>query len=501
MKPKLKLNSFNILFLRIKNTFLVLAKFFSDLKKCYLAMTGRERLCFFSFMVLSFFFLSLKSYNIYIDSTVLAPAEGGKYQEIVIGETKTLNPILVQTDAGKSTAKLIFSSLIKITGQNDIEPSVAEKWEVSPDGKVYTFFLNREAAFSDGMPLTAKDVVYTLDLIKDQNYKSPLYPLWVGIEAEIIDDYTLRFVLPTSYGPFLYNCDFGIIPSHLSKEEFNRNVVASGRYQVSKVEVTGSKITALILQRNDHYFGQKPYITEICLSYTDDTNGAIKSFSSDKKVHAIFGVSAGFAKKMDYSSGRKLGLVINTKDQWLSDPENRRKLLAGESFESKIQLSLITQDNQRQVEKANSIKSSFIKQNVDLDVKVYDSIKFQEALSSRKYQLLLHGFNFAHDRDPYAFWHSSQIDKLNYSGFSDKALDILLEDARMTIDKTERNQLYDQIFEKVAENSLGRFYDPLEFGFSIKDNLMGVSKINGIEAYSRYDKIEEWYLKQKRVRR
>ena len=122
----------------------------------------------------------------------------------------------------------------------------------------------------------------------------------------------------------------------------------------------------------------------------------------------------------------------------------------------------------------------------------------QEALSKKDYELLLFGFDFGYDPDPYVFWHSSQMENMNFAGFSDKNSDILLEDARMLTDYTARNAKYNQFFDTIKNEALGVFYDPITFSYAVKPEVKN-AKVNSSEVDYRYDGIEKWYLKTKRI--
>jgi oligopeptide transport system substrate-binding protein len=106
---------------------------------------------------------------------------------------------------------------IKTAADGSIVPALAERWDISSDGKVYTFYLRRNAKWSDGSPLTAADYVYSYRRVVDPNFASEnasvMFPILnaedifgglkpldsLGVAA--VDDYTLRFSLenPTPY--------------------------------------------------------------------------------------------------------------------------------------------------------------------------------------------------------------------------------------------------------------------------------------------------------------
>ena len=75
-------------------------------------------------------------------------------------------------------------------------------------------------------------------------------------------------------------------------------------------------------------------------------------------------------------------------------------------------------------------------------------------LKDKKYELLLYGFNFGHDIDPYPFWHSSQLEQSNFSGLSDKKIDVAIEGARQIADSAVRKTKYDEMI-KSADETFG----------------------------------------------
>jgi peptide/nickel transport system substrate-binding protein len=94
-----------------------------------------------------------------------------------------------------------------VTGTK-VVPGVAKSWEVSDDGKVFTFFLRRGLKWSDGVPFTADDIMFYFEDMLGNEDLSPSFPSWlvVGeqpVQVEKIDDYTVRFEFAQSYGLFL----------------------------------------------------------------------------------------------------------------------------------------------------------------------------------------------------------------------------------------------------------------------------------------------------------
>src|ERR1700720_2357286 len=128
----------------------------------------------------------------------------------------TFNPVLV-TDASSSQAiGDLFEGLVKDNPLTLLpEPDLAERWELSDDGKTITFHLRHDVKWSDGVPLTARDVLFTMRVIYDPKVpNSGSFTLTVDgkpIKAEAPDDYTVVMHLPRLFAPLLYAIGFPII--------------------------------------------------------------------------------------------------------------------------------------------------------------------------------------------------------------------------------------------------------------------------------------------------
>jgi peptide/nickel transport system substrate-binding protein len=181
----------------------------------------------------------------------------------------TFNPVLV-TDASSSQAiGDLFEGLVKDNPLTLLpEPDLAERWELSDDGKTITFHLRHDVKWSDGVPLTARDVLFTMRVIYDPKVpNSGSFTLTVDgkpIKAEAPDDYTVVMHLPRLFAPLLYAIGFPIIPAHvlqhaLDSGQFNRTwgidtppdkLIGNGQYRMERY-VPGQLIA---LKRNPDYW-------------------------------------------------------------------------------------------------------------------------------------------------------------------------------------------------------------------------------------------------------
>lgn len=182
---------------------------------------------------------------------ISVPRAGGSLTEGIIGTPRFINPVLAISDADKDLTTLIYSGLLRVGENGKLTPDLAEKYELSPDGLVYTFTLRENLTWSDDLPLTAEDVQFTIEKIQDPNIRSPKKSAWDGIEVAALDERTITFTLKKPYAPFLENMTVGILPKHLwgklSAEEFgfssyNTNPIGSGPYQVEEISQTASGI-------------------------------------------------------------------------------------------------------------------------------------------------------------------------------------------------------------------------------------------------------------------
>ncbi len=143
------------------------------------------------------------------------PINGGVLKEGIIGTPRFINPALAITRADQDVSALVYGSLMKIGLDGSLEPDIAESITTSQDGLTYNVIIRKDIRFHDGTPLTARDVVYTIELIQNPDLKSPLRGNWSDVTVEEIGEYELNVVLKDPYAPFSENFLVGILPAHL----------------------------------------------------------------------------------------------------------------------------------------------------------------------------------------------------------------------------------------------------------------------------------------------
>lgn len=163
------------------------------------------------------------------------PAEGGVYTEGVFGAVDNLNPLFASTPAERAASRLLFASLLTYDTKNDLVGELAEHWQVDATGKMYTVTLRPQAKWHDGMPITSDDVVFTFNLIKNADTRSPLYAGWRNIVVEKVDDLTVRFTLPVTYAAFPNALVQGILPQHVLAGVYPTEMRTTGFNRAPKV--------------------------------------------------------------------------------------------------------------------------------------------------------------------------------------------------------------------------------------------------------------------------
>ncbi|MEK7173460.1 MAG: ABC transporter substrate-binding protein, partial [Patescibacteria group bacterium] len=209
--------------------------------------------------------------------SVAVPADGGIIREGIIGIPRFINPLFATSDTDRDLTNLVYTGLLRHDGNGNLIPSLAERYEISEDGLTYTFHLKKDAKWSDGTPCTADDVLFTISLAKDPQYRSAVQPNWEGVTVTKTDDYTAIFTLAKPYAPFLENTVLGIMPKHawngvlpaeFGLSEKNLRPVGAGPYRVvSFTQNTSGRITSFLLEPNPYFLPHAPYISNLELFF------------------------------------------------------------------------------------------------------------------------------------------------------------------------------------------------------------------------------------------
>jgi len=234
--------------------------------------------------------------NFYWTHSTIVPTAGGSYTEGLVGTIRHVNPLFAQTsDADMDLTALTFSGLLNFS-ENGFTKDLAEDYQISADQKVYTFQLRQDVLWHDGEKFKADDVIFTFERINIPETKTPIYFNFKGAKVEKIDDYTVRFTLSESFAPFLESLTIGILPQHIwenippenmSLAEYNLKPIGTGPFKFkSLVKNKNGTIKNFNLERNNDYYGTKPYIDELTFKFHSDFAQAVDALNN-KNVEGI----------------------------------------------------------------------------------------------------------------------------------------------------------------------------------------------------------------------
>jgi peptide/nickel transport system substrate-binding protein len=202
-------------------------------------------------------------------------------------DIKNFNQAIFYDSASWFLTTSIFSRLVVMDygPPFEIHPQLAEKWEVTPDAKVFTFHLVKNAKWHDGKPVSAADVKFTYEGVVEQ--KGPAATFLSDIASiETPDNYTVKISLKEPNAGFLYGIGvyprLPILPKHLYDgtkwldNPNNMKPVGSGPFKFQEY-VPGDRV---VLVANEEYFGGRPYMERVVWKLIPDERAALAAFEA-----------------------------------------------------------------------------------------------------------------------------------------------------------------------------------------------------------------------------
>lgn len=316
-----------------------------------------------------------------------AKARANAADTLVVGMTEAKGdflPVYYSTTYDDYIVSLIFDGLITNDKEGNVVPRVAEDYEISNENKTYTFHLKKDITFSDGTPLTAKDVAFTYTALADPKYDGR-YTSTVqeivgydeyngegkdadGVHIEgfdyqinelegikVIDEHTVSFTFKEAKVDNLYGfLDVYIMPEHIygfekgnaqvMRDKMNANeIIGSGRYTMVNFEPK----QFVELTANPNWYGGDINIKNIVCKFTtpDTFMQELKTGSIDMQLQVPANndnkAQIEDAKVLDINAYPDNGygyLGFNLRDERLADQQVRQALVYGFNREAFIGL-------------------------------------------------------------------------------------------------------------------------------------------------------------------
>jgi peptide/nickel transport system substrate-binding protein len=207
---------------------------------------------------------------------------GGTLSYGEYGRPATLDPITSNDMIAMRISELIFSGLVGIDEKQEIVPDLAERWDISEDGRIYTFYLRKDVTWhpregEPPVPFTADDVVFTHKIMMHPQTITPLKVRYEFIDTVTkLDDYTVEFTLKRPILNALAKFSFKVIPKHgpqnsefLSREDpFVQHPIGTGPYVFKNITPEGE----IVLTANENYFKGRPHVDKFIARPFADQN-------------------------------------------------------------------------------------------------------------------------------------------------------------------------------------------------------------------------------------
>ncbi|WP_153732381.1 ABC transporter substrate-binding protein [Sporosarcina obsidiansis] len=431
------------------------------------------------------------------------PIEGGKLTIVDLNDAQGLDPHSETNAQSMHYIENMYNTLFKYKEgtYGEIEGDLVEEYEISEDGKVYTFTLHEGVKFHNGDDLTSKDVKYSIERIVEQLVRAPQFEDVESIETP--DDKTVIVNLKKPVAPFLTFLAYpmnAIVNQTVVEEnggKLDNADAGSGPFQL----VHWKKDQEMVLDKFTDYFKEGlPYLDQVTWKAVPDETSrttAIRnkeidiilqlspkdiqllSKSEDLTVEPVTGtyweyiglnVTAGPLKEkavrqaiataidreaMNKSVKFGQATILTggpiPEGHWAdakldtyskSDIEKAKSLLKEAGYEDGFNITLKVGQNKAQVDAAQVVKQQLQPIGIDVEILQQEDSIFFDALGKKDFEMSIVGWVGFVDPDEFLYniFHTEEV--WNQQGYSNPEVDRLLEEGRETADQDERFEIY-----------------------------------------------------------
>ena len=423
-----------------------------------------------------------------------------------------LDPMLSTAFVDRIVFQSLYDKLVDLDSKGNIIPMLAEKWEISPDGKTYTFHLKKGVKFHDGTEFNAEAVKFNLDRDrqKNSNRKGELSAV---AEVKVVDPLTVQIVLSKPYAPLLSQltdrAGMMVSPAAVKKDgdKFQNNPVGTGPYKFQERK----KGNQLVLVKNPDYWKKGyPKTEKLIFKIMTDSNVAlvnlksgqvdmtnrfplneVSKYASDSKIGIVDQPGPGFKGVMfnlkdpafqDKRVRQAINKVIDREaivkvalfgvgtpgrsalspTSWAYDAESdkpqavdvegAKKLLAAAGKENGFSFTILTDSDPVSQQACQLIQKQLKAINIDMKIQKQDFGTLLDRTQKGDFQMAYMGWSGRTDPDGnfYSWVYSEGTD--NFMKYSDPEMDQLLEEGRSLTDQGARKEVYKKVMQKLNED-------------------------------------------------
>lgn len=303
-------------------------------------MNWFKNLKFLTILVLAVLVFSGCSSTSKVDNSK-APSKT-KGSELIFGtvtETPSLDPFLEAADERSRRSVLMYEGLTWVDNKMEVQPRLASKWDISEDGKTYTFTLRDDVYFHNGQKMTADDVKYSYDLFLDPDFGTGGAGDFTAVKSiEVVDPTTIKFNLKTPFASLLAALGgrYGaVVPKGTyDNGDLKNKAVGTGPYSLVKWTQNNS----MVLKKFDKYWSdERGFLDKITIQIVPDENSLLAGIRSGQIDAALLTDSKFYSMVKD---NPKLNVESNPALRWttldfandtkpFNDPKVRRAILMG----------------------------------------------------------------------------------------------------------------------------------------------------------------------------
>ena len=203
--------------------------------------------------------------------------DGEASNSVVVGISQDLDSLDPHSAVYAGTREVLFNlfeGLVKATSDGNIEPAVAQSYEVAEDASSISFVIREGITFHDGTPVTAEDIKYSLERYAQIQGEESAFADFS--ELEIVDDQTVNVVLREPNSEFIYELTCAIVPE-ANDADINSNPIGTGPFKF----VSFKPGESLVVEKYADYWKEGlPYLDQVTFKVVTDTDSAINQLNA-----------------------------------------------------------------------------------------------------------------------------------------------------------------------------------------------------------------------------